>query len=250
MTKKSYRFIFALTLLAAASLACTLFSGLSRDVGQLRSTAQSVATTVKQGQELIQTGQAVATQVLGNEIVQTARAFATEQGSELLATGQAFITQEGPGLLATGQTIATEQGPSLLATMQAAATQQGPGLLETMQAAATQIGPGLEGTMQAVATQAASPGGAPADIPQVEGGKTNLIATNSFVSYTTPLDLRSVMDFYEREMPNNGWTKVEQGSVVSAASAIFIYEKPGRRATLTISADTGVGATLVVIAIQ
>ena len=265
MQKKSSRTLLVLTLLAAASLACGLFSGLNRQLGQIRSTAQSAATGIEEGRNLVETGQALATQVLGNDIVQTARAFATEQGPGLLATGEAFATERGPALAATLEALATEKGPaaaatlealatqygpSLAGTAQAFATQEGPGLLATGQAFATEQGPALAATVQALATQAASGTRVPNDIPQVEGEKNVLVDTSNFLSYTTALDLRTVEDFYEREMPANGWTKIEQGSVVSAASAIFIYEKSGRRATVTISADTGAGGTLVAIVIQ
>ncbi len=230
------RFLFISCLLAAVSLACSLFTQVYEKPGQVKSTAESLATSVKGGQGLIETGQALATQVLGSDAAQTAQALVTKEGPALLATVQAFATEEAPQMLATAQAYATQSGPGILSTVQNLATEQGPGLIETAQAAATRLaGPANE---------------KPADIPIVEGDKENLFLSEAVVSYQTSLDLSQVLSFYEQQMPVNGWSFQEKESVMSETTAVMIYDKANRRATLTLTRDLASAKTIVVISIQ
>lgn len=251
MNKKTFRWLWALTLIAALGIGCSLVSNVTERVGGIEKTAQSVATDVQSGRGLISTGQALATNVQGNSMVQTAQAYVTEQAPGVEHTVQAFATDQGPRLQQTIQAFATDQGPSLQQTIQAFATQQGPGLEQTVGAFLTQDVPGLESTVQAFATQTGSKTGqAPQDIPLVQGEKTSLITTESFVTYFTSMEFSAVESFYEAQMPANGWTKVDKESIQNNNSAVLVYEKPSRKATVTLGVDPTNNTTVVVITVS
>lgn len=76
----------------------------------------------------------------------------------------------------------------------------------------------------------------PADIPVMEGVTIDFQSETS-VEYPANVPLNEVVAFYEREMPINGWTKVEAESKVLADSAELVYEKGGRKAKITIEQD-------------
>jgi len=251
MNKKTFRWLWALTLIAAFGIGCSLVTNVTERVGGIEKTAQSVATGVQSGREMLSTGQAIVTNVQGNPMVQTAQAYVTEQAPGVKQTVQAFATDQGPSLQQTIQAFATDQGPSLQQTIQAFATQQGPGLEQTVGAFLTQDAPGLEGTVQAFATQAGSTAGqAPQDIPLVQGDKTSLITSENFVTYFTSMDFNAVSTFYEAQMPANGWTKVDKESIQNDNSAVLVFEKPSRKATVTLGVNPTNNSTVVVITIS
>ena len=236
MNKKTFRWLWALTIIAAFGIGCNLVSNVTQRVGGVEKTAQSVATGLQSGREIITTGQALATNIGGNSIVQTA---------------QAFVTEQAPGVEKTVQAFATNQGPSLEQTIQAFATNQGPGLEQTVQAFITEGVPELAGTVQALATQGSSTTGqAPQDIPLVEGDKTNLVTSETFITYFTSMDFKSVVSFYETQMPVNGWTKVDSESIKNDNSAVLVYDKPSRKATITLGVNPTNNSTVVAISIS
>jgi hypothetical protein len=218
MQKQVSRFILITILLLGGSLACSLFSGLSEQVGGVRATVEGAATAVQKGQDVIATVQSAATAVLGSGLAQTVEAVATEQG---------------PGMIATAQAFTTEQGPGILATVQAVATQEGPGLVETAEAMAT-----------AFAGSSQSP---PDDIPIVSGTTENLFATNETVSYFTLMDFQSVLSYYQQEMPANGWEANTNDTVLTADAAVLQYDKVDRHATITLSVSNGKTVVLIIV---
>jgi hypothetical protein len=227
--------------LAAAGISCSILSNAQDRIGSVQQTAGAVSTQIQQGRDLVSTGQAVITQVQGNEIVQTLGAFVTEEGSVLLETAQAFATEEGPGLLATAQAFATEQGPEMLETAQALLTQEGPGLVQTGQALLTQVviatpGPGDPGTA-----------GVPADIPLVESDQQDFTHITGSISYSTGENVESTLQFYETQMPANGWSKVQEGSLATEQGAVLNYTKDDRRVTILLSLLPATGRTQVLI---
>lgn len=219
MRTNTFQLAWGLGFLVLASLACNLVSGIGDRVSDVQGTAQFVATDIQAGREVFATGRAIATQVLGSELVQTA---------------QALATREGPGLLATAQAFATEEGPELQ---------------ETIQAFATQEGPGLEGTARALATQLAVNGQAPDDIPTIPGEKENFFASEQLISYLTPLGFQEAVDFYEQQMPVYGWMKVDATSFTIGDTAVLNYEKSDRAAAITITANPGTSQAFVIISI-
>jgi hypothetical protein len=251
MNKKTFRWLWVLTLVAAFGFGCSLITNVTQRVGGVEKTAQSVATGLQSGRELFSTGQALATNVEGNPMVQTLQAYVTKQGPGLEKTVQAFATDQGPSMQQTIQAFATDQGPSIQQTVQAFATQQGPGLQQTVQAFLTQDVPGLAETVQAYATQSgATAGQAPQDIPLVEGDKTSLVTTATFVTYFTSQDFNSVLSFYDNQMPANGWTKLNKESIQNANSAVLVFDKATRKATVTLGVNPTNNSTVVVITIS
>ena len=178
----------------------------------------------------------------------------TNQVSEVKDTAVSVATQVGEGQkwLGTARAVATEVGNSgLLETAQVYATQVGEsGFLETAQAYATQEGPAIAETAKAIATKLpANTGDIPEDIPVVPGENSELFGSNELVSYTTGMDLSSVVDFYKTEMPNNGWEKGDQDSLETTNIAYLYFKKQGRSASVVISVNPLNNKTLVVITI-
>jgi hypothetical protein len=86
-------------------------------------------------------------------------------------------------------------------------------------------------------TQAAGAMGEPPDdIPIIAGDVEDLFTGEFVVSYTVPMDIQAVADFYKREMPANGWDTVEQGTLESESLIALNFEKPGKAAAVTITA--------------
>lgn len=211
--KTIFRLLLAVSILALFGLSCSLVS----QVGGIKSTVQA-------GQELLQTGQAVVTEAQVGSLVQTAQAIATQ------------VDESG-----------------VKETMQAAATKvEESGAQETIQAAATQIDEsGLQETAQAVITQVIlSPDQAPPDIPLFEGEKNAFVGSPQLISYFVNADLKPVLDFYQTQMPLNGWMKVDYGTVVTDVSATLYYEKEGRKATVVITVVPILNQTTVVITLE
>ena len=221
MPKITYRFAWIITLLVSVTLGCGLFSAVGERFSGAKATVGAVATDVQTGRDILGTARAIATDVGGSGLLETAQALATGVGDS--------------GFLSTAQAFATEQGPELMATLQAFATDQGPGLLETAQAMGTAAAPLL--------------GEAPEDIPFVQGELENLVSTRLLVTYGTALDAGLVVDFYNKEMVSNGWTKVNEEALGDAITLVT-FEKPGRLATVTVTGNTPTSKTMVVITIQ
>lgn len=147
------RYLWLLSVILIFVFACRVFSGVQERVDKTRSTAESVATDIQQGRDLVGTARAITTQVGGPGLIQTAQALATQADES--------------GLLSTAQAFATEQGPGLIETVLAVATQEGPAILETAQAYITQ----------------SSPGNAPEDIPIIDGQKEMFFQSSQLISY-------------------------------------------------------------------
>jgi hypothetical protein len=106
MNKKNIQWIWAFTLIIAASLGCNLFSRVGQDVQEMKDTADAAVNQVK---GIVTQAQGLATAIDESDFLQTAQAFATEQGPELLAQAQALATQaHESGYLQTAQAKATE----------------------------------------------------------------------------------------------------------------------------------------------
>lgn len=212
-----FRIVLVIGLLAAGLQACESVSEVEEKIERLQGTVVAVETSLEKGLELIETGVGIATKVEGNSLVQTAQAV-SEKVKE-------------SGLLETAQAIATQQVPALLQTVQNFATEQVPGLQETAKAVATRL-----------PTQA--------DIPVMKGEKTNYQASLKGVAYTINVEYRSVLDFYEQDMPAFGWERIDTASVVTDNGAVIHYKKPGRNAVVSISPDPSTDRTIVQISIQ
>lgn len=252
-----FRILFLFCLLVATSLSCSLLSDIRETTGEARQTAESLATTVQQGRDALATGQAVATQVLGSEAIQTARAFATQHGPSAIATAEALATQYGPSAVETARALATEYGPSALGTAQAVATQYGPRAAATLQAWATEQGAGMVETAaaaagsgaSAVATLLASSGSeVPADIPLAGDELGELSVRQGLITYRTSLDFAIVTEFYKSEMAQFDWTLDNETVVISGQATVLKFEKDGRQATVYVTANPANQETILLIA--
>ncbi len=221
MKKQSFSTILLLIVITVVGLACSLFSGISEKFNETKSTAESVATDVHQGDQAFSTAKAIATEFGDSNFMSTAKALATEaKDSGYLETAQAYITSEAPGALETLQAFTTEQGPSLLQTGQAYVTEM-----------------------------SQSKGELPSDIPVVSGEKSMFYASQELVSYFTSVDFPSVLSYYKNEMPKNGWTKYDQGWVENSNSAVLYFEKSDRSVSITLSINPVDNKTIVMITI-
>ncbi len=251
MRKGALRSLWLLCILFLFLLSCNLITNVSDRVSGIRNTAESVATDVQEGRDLLSTGQAVITQVEGSSLVQTLQAVVTEQGPAIRGTVEALATEQGPAIQETVAAFATQQVPAFLDTAEAFATEQGPGAQQTLQAVATEQGPAVQATAQALATQLAeSVGELPPDIPLAETDPDNLVATSSLVTYNAGLTVAEVIQFYETQMPANGWTPDEDELLRTDNAAILAFSKDNRQATITITAIPGTEQTAVVITIS
>jgi hypothetical protein len=204
-----YRFLWIFLVLISASLACQLVSG----IGEVKSTAEALATEAKGGVSIAGTARAMITEIGSGEMVQTAQALATEAGeSGLVETAIAAATEEGPGLLETAQAFATES----------------PEIQETMDA---------------------SMGEAPDDIPIIQGEQTNLFTSEFLISYEVSMSFDDALQFYEDGMPASGWIKNDETSMETGNTAILNYEKDRRTATVMINLNPVDSRTIVMISL-
>ena len=232
MTRKTTLMTVAFTAVLMATIACSFFSGLI-DQGQgAISTAQSVATMagdiatgVGAGGEIIETAQAIATDFDAGELGATAEALATQlNAEELLATAQVLVTD-------------VEIGDILL----------------TAQAVGTSVAEGGDplATAMAVATEIAAVGGdAPENVPLPEGPLENLFTSANLVSFTTPMSFAEVLSFFEEEMIANGWSQIDEESVISGNAAVLKFNMVGMEAVVTISELPDGGGTVVQIILE
>jgi len=168
-----------------------------------------------------------------------------QDGFQMVSTGQAVATEFGAlatqiipaGIEETAQALITEVDQS--------------GIIETAQSAITENAPGLGETAQALSTEVyTSPEEAPADIPIIAGEISAFIGSPQAVSYFVSTDMKEVLSFYQREMPNNGWQEVAGQGFSNENMAEIHFEKGGRKAVLVITQVPFVGQTTVVITIE
>lgn len=153
-------------------------------------------------------------------------------------------------VIGTAESIATEILESdLVKTSQAMITEvSGSGMIETIQAEITEGIPDLD---QSIVTKIASGfDEAPPDIPLVGGEEEGFIGTKDMVSYLTVTDFDSVVDFYKNEMPANGWTLSDDGTIEMDFLVQLNYEKPDRKASVSITKNPIDNKTVVAIFIQ
>lgn len=205
-----------LAVLLFVSLACSTLGGLAPDEDSLVATAQSAATQAVN----------LATEIQSEDLVATAQALVTEVSEEdLQATAEAFAEGvDTEGMIATANAIATE------------AAVEGGELAATAQTLATQIS-GSEGEV-------------PEDIPIPDTELDEFFASANLVSYSIAWEFDEVLAFYQNELPANGWTESAEGTVISPAAAVLVYQQVGKTATVSIGGIPFTGTTIVQILIQ
>ena len=175
---------------------------------------------------------ALACNAVGDVAEKAGQVESAAKTAQALATaGQEIITQvEGSGIMQTAEAM---------------------GLMETMQAAITDIpeeGADIIATAQVVLTEGAF-GVAPSNIPLVGGEVNDFLGSNSLVSYTTPMDLNDVVDFYRDAMPNYGWDTGDDTTVSTSTYAVLSFRNADQKCTITLSLNPLNGDTIVLISI-
>jgi len=222
MGRVMYRYVWGGLAIVAVSLGCSLFSQVTRTINKAQETAEAIATEIKDSRDLLKTAQTLATEVGDSGMIQTAQALATEVGES--------------GLLETAQTFATAQGPGLVETAKAYTTQEGSGLIQTAQAMITQLAPTTPHP--------------PADVPIVSGEIKIFYAQESLISYSTPIPIQEVVDFYNTQMPIQGWDLVEDNVWISENGAIITFVKNDWQAVITLGINPIDKQTIVLISLM
>ena len=171
-------------------------------------------------------------------IEQTAQSFRTDVGG---------LVSSGKSLIKTAQSLET-QHLGVLATVKALATKGVP-MISTIQAVATD-NPGLVQTAQALIKDEIPTGEPPSDIPIVDRENLgNYFGSSQYIIYTSSVEYKQLLDFYKREMPNNGWQFLKSDSHEYANAAQLNYYKDTRTTTINISNNPMNNSTVVIISI-
>lgn len=100
--------------------------------------------------------------------------------------------------------------------------------------------PLFDGTPEPVNT----PNGFPADIPLMEGEKSDMSGAPNRLEYTIDAEMAAAIDFYRREMGARGW--VEQSADIQSEEAHMVFQNGSRRANVTITEDLFFGLTIAI----
>jgi hypothetical protein len=137
----------------------------------------------------------------------------------------------------------------LVETAQVLATNP-PALRDTAVALITQ-NPEMVDMIEAIATRGIQFGTAPEDIPLVDEAMIhNFFGFEALVTYTTQVDFQTVLNFYNTEMPKNGWESDPSQTIETANSATSTWNKPDRQAIVRITINPADNSTVVAITIQ
>jgi hypothetical protein len=110
----------------------------------------------------------------------------------------------------------------------------------------TQVNP--EGLLDTLVPQPVNTGERPEGIPILEPN-SDFITSKTHVEFTVEKTVKEVVDYYEQQMPSNGWTKVAAESKVETDVTTLVFTKDNRKATIMIEEDFLFGGTTVTIEI-
>jgi hypothetical protein len=222
-----------------AALAAVTLAAVVAACGTLQEAAQGGQAVATQAAELRGTAQALApTLQAAAPTLQALAPTLQAQAGDLSQTAQALA----PTLQAAAPTL-----QAILPTFDALVpTLQASGLQQTAEALATELpvltGP-VRATAEAFATQRV--GEPPADVP-IAPRSTPIYTSNTRLVYTTELAPAAVRELYEVDMPAQGWVAVP-GAAQQGDATQLQFEKPGRRARVTIAPAPGGAAVEVSI---
>ncbi len=248
---KLYRSLLALCLSVIFIFGCSLATRAS----QVKSTLVAIDTQVQSGRQVFGTGEAIVTQV-GSQLIDTAQAVGTQvEQSGLPQTAQAVATQVvESGLPQTAQAMITQaNGVNVPGTALAVITKvNNENLPATAEAEVTQANlGGLPATAEAFVTEVyTSPDQVPQDIPIMEGDRSAFIGSPGAISYFIKADFSAVLKYYQQEMLARGWTKIDYGTTVTDTTAELHYQKANRKATIILTAVPFLNQTTVVINLE
>ncbi len=173
------------------------------------------------------------------------KASTAEQTVNALRTDARGIAAVGESIINTAEALGT-QHKGILETVKAVTTQGAP-LLSTIQAAGTN-NPGLVQTARAIIQKEIPTGEPPDDIPVINRDQLHdYFGSSKYIFYTTPDQYAEVLQFYQTEMPKNGWQYLENDSHEYANAAQLVYQKDNRTATINLSLNPLNNSTVVVI---
>jgi hypothetical protein len=173
------------------------------------------------------------------------KATTVEETANALRTDVGGIVSEGGSIITTAEALAT-QHPGIVGTVKAVATQGAP-LLSTIEAAATN-NPSLVQTAQALIQNEIPTGEPPSDIPVMNRDQLHdFLGSSQYIFYTSPNAYADVLQFYQTEMPMNGWQLNQNKSHEFSNAAQLVYEKDNRTATVNLSLNPLNNTTVIVI---
>lgn len=101
-------------------------------------------------------------------------------------------------------------------------------------------------TVETLMPEPENTGERPEGIPVLEPNE-DFITSLTHVEYVVQKTVKEASDFYEQQMPANGWTKVAAESKVETDSTTLVFTKDNRKATITVEEDFLFGGTVVTI---
>lgn len=107
----------------------------------------------------------------------------------------------------------------------------------------TEIAPMITEVQQMITEMPDFTGDKPSDVPIIEGGE-ELMSSKGLITFTTDKGIGEVVNFYESQMPANGWMKTSGN--VKPDTAELIYQKETRKATISIDEIPFIGTTVTI----
>jgi hypothetical protein len=169
-------------------------------------------------------------------------------GLEIIETGQVFaakVNQYGVGQTAQAAVLNLSDS-GMVKTVQFVATSNGPDLLETVAHFTSDKIPLIQATAEAVATK--NPDSS--DIPIPSGRKEEFDLDGMATAFSTNSEIGEVIAFYEKEMPLNGWKRLDSISRVGSNRALIHFRKGERLAIVSININKESSKTFVQISVQ
>jgi len=184
---------------------------------RLQSSVNTVETRVQYSLEYIETVRAIATEVDQSGIGQTAQAVLTQlSDSRLIKTAQFVVSSEGPDLLETVQNFVSE--PMMK----------------------------VPGTAKTITTRIP----VFSDVPILGAEKEQFSSNGTVMSFSTSKGILEVVEFYESEMPEFDWVRLDPISTVKPDRALLHFSKSERLAILSINYNKNSATTIVQISVQ
>lgn len=212
---KNFSFYFLFFCLSLYS--CALPANAEKRLERFRSTANAFERKVQEGLEIIETGQAIATKVDQYGVDQTAQAAASKLSDS--------------GLIKTVQFVTTSKGPDLFETVVSFVSDKIP-LVET--------------TPEAVETKIPYS----TDIPIPRGRNEELDSAGMVTAFSTNFEFEEIIEFYEKEMPEYGWKRLDSISRIDSNRALIHFRKGERLAIVSIFNNKESSKTIVQISVQ
>jgi len=107
----------------------------------------------------------------------------------------------------------------------------------------TQIEPMMTEIQDMITEMPDLSGDKPVDIPIIEGSE-EMMSSKGLITFTTEKELYEIIDYYNQQMPANGWNKT--GEKVEEDSTELTFEKGGRKATINVISFPFIGTNVTI----